>query len=249
MLSVPDILFGACTWAGNCALWYQAWKYSPSDHPTFDSLFNQFWYLMAISGGHTSNTTTEHRAQLCCRDTNLCESQFPWQHWCVMVFFILKHCIDLLCRPQSFRWPGIASLHTSIFAEGKPACIASMVPLWDRYIKCENKSGDGKALNYLNIVHVNLDGLGMPKFGSVQFSGVFAWTTNQNRTARRGCIELWTRPAEPDSNSVRTELNLQFFMDILSGKKECREVLTSVCYAGKHVGPVKWGILTPALSN
>ena len=42
--------------------------------------------------------------------------------------------------------------------------------------------------------------------------------------------------------SVWTELNLQFFVDILSGKKECGEVLTSVCYAGKHVGPVKWGM-------
>ena len=82
----------------------------------------------------------------------------------------------------------------------------------------------------------------MPKFGSVQFSVVFAWTANQNRTARRGCIGLQTRPAESGSNSVQTELNLQFFVDILSGKKECGEVLTSVCYAGKHVGPVKWGM-------
>ena len=85
----------------------------------------------------------------------------------------------------------------------------------------------------------------MPKFGSVRFSGVFAWTMNQNRTARRGCIEPPTGPAELGSNSVRTELNLQFFVDILSGKKECGEVLTSVCYVGKHVGPVKWGVLTP----
>ena len=78
--------------------------------------------------------------------------------------------------------------------------------------------------------------LGMPKFGSVWFSGVFAWTAHQNQMAGRGCIELWTRPTEPGSNLVWTELNLQSFVDVLSGKKECREVLTSVCYAGKHVG-------------
>jgi len=54
--------------------------------------------------------------------------------------------------------------------------------------------------------------------------------------AGRGCIELKTGPTEPGSNSVQTELNLQFSLDVLSGKEECGEVFTSVCYAGKHVG-------------
>jgi len=97
--------------------------------------------------------------------------------------------------------------------------------------------------------------VGMPKFGSVRFSGVFAWTANQNRMAGRGCVEPRTGPAEPGSNSVRTELNLQFFVDVLSGKKERGEVLTSVCLAGKHAGGtcqvrnaclVVVSILTPA---
>jgi len=78
--------------------------------------------------------------------------------------------------------------------------------------------------------------LGMPKFGLVRFSGVFAWTANQNQTVGRGCVEPWTGPAELGSNLVWTELNLQFFVDVLSGEKECGEVLTSVCYVGKHAG-------------
>ena len=76
----------------------------------------------------------------------------------------------------------------------------------------------------------------MLKYGLVWFSGVFTSTANQNWMAGRGCIELKTGPTEPGSNSVQTELNLQFSLDFLSGKEECGEVFTSVCYAGKHVG-------------
>jgi hypothetical protein len=97
--------------------------------------------------------------------------------------------------------------------------------------------------------------IGMLKFGLVRFSGVFAWTVNQNWMVGRGCVEPQTKPAEPGLNLVWTELNLQFFIDILSCKKEHREVLTSVFYAGKHVGGtcqvrnaclVVASILTPA---
>jgi hypothetical protein len=39
---------------------------------------------------------------------------------------------------------------------------------------------------------------------------------------------------------VRTELNLQFVVDVLSGKKECGEVFTSECYAeNMREAPVK----------
>ena len=81
---------------------------------------------------------------------------------------------------------------------------------------------------------LELEWVGLLKFSSVQFSRVFDWTANQNRMAGRGCIELQTGPAELGLNLVQTELNLQFFIDVLSGKKECREVHTSVCYVGKH---------------
>ena len=51
------------------------------------------------------------------------------------------------------------------------------------------------------------------------------------------------RPAELGLNLVWTELNLQFFVDVLSDKKECGEVLTSVCYAGNmQEALVKWGM-------
>jgi hypothetical protein len=66
--------------------------------------------------------------------------------------------MDLLCRSQPSRRPGIACLYTSISAERKLALAGAWrARLWDRSIKYENKSGDAKALNYLNIVHMNSD--------------------------------------------------------------------------------------------
>jgi len=63
----------------------------------------------------------------------------------------------------------------------------------------------------------------MPKFSLVWSRGLPELWTEQ--TVGRGCVELWTDLQNWGSNSVQTELNLQFFIDVLSGKKECGRYL------------------------